>query len=707
MHTLTHPTPARLILAGLINLLCLPCLLGSLCPLGSLPAAERPNIVLIMVDDLGFSDLGYHGGEIATPNLDALAAGGVRFSQFYNSGRCCPTRASLMTGLHPHQTGIGHMTNPVGTRNHDLGVAGYRGFLNDNCVTVAEVLKTAGYATLMTGKWHLGYDQQTTWPLQRGFDQYYGCVEGATRFFLPVQPRGMVLGNESIAVPESTTDRPFYTTDAFTDHAIRFIGEHANGERREDPFFLYLAYTAPHWPLQAFEDDIAKYRGRYQMGWERLRHQRYQRQIELGLIDAKWPLSPATEGIPAWDSLEETQRDELDLKMAVYAAMVDRVDQNIGKLTEHLKQAGLFEDTLILFLSDNGACQEGGMLGRGEFRDVPKRNRETANSYGEAWANASSTPFRLYKHFLHEGGAATPFFMHWPAGIQPNASWYASPAQLIDILPTLADVAAARHPGEFHGHAIPAWEGISLRPAFNGQPLQRAAPLFMEHENNAAVRHGDWKLVGRGVAAQDGIRPERWELYNVRDDRTELNDLAKQLPDKTRELATLWEAWATRVGVYPKGSPLPSDRAANPADRSAIEPPQIRDRPLKITATVRSPNPRGVVLAHGGVRFGYSLHFVDGRPAFSVRNDGKLVELVAGKPLQGIISLQAELTQDSMSLAVDGQVVAQGASPGLLKAQPVIGLYLGRDFQDPVGSYQVPNEFNGRVIAYEIQVKGD
>jgi arylsulfatase len=519
-------------------------------------AAERPNIVLVMVDDMGFSDLGYHGGEIQTPNLDALAQGGVRFSQFYNAGRCCPTRATLMTGLHPHETGIGWMTSEPDRERGEGAPAAYQGHLNEQCVTLAEALKSAGYGTYMTGKWHLGQREMEDRPLQRGFDRYYGCLSGATRFFQPTGSRGMTSGNDPDENPKSTTDRPFYTTDAFTDHAIGFLRQHSK-EKKDDPFFLYLAYTAPHWPLHAHEEDIAKYRGKYQAGWEQLREQRYRRQVELGLIDPAWPLSPKTEGIPDWDSLDEAKRDEMDLKMAVFAAMVDRVDQNIGKLVASLKEIGAYENTLLLFLSDNGACQEGGMLGRGEFHDVAKRNEEHDNSYGEAWANAGSTPFRLYKHYLHEGGAATPFFLHWPAKIAPREAWYGEAAQLIDVMPTLLDVAGATYPAERSGVKTVPLDGISLRPAFTGDPLNRGEPLFAEHETNASVRAGNWKLVGESVATPDGTQVKQWELYDLAKDRTELNNLAAAHPEKVKELSAKWEAWAARVGVYPRAEGQP------------------------------------------------------------------------------------------------------------------------------------------------------
>ena len=517
----------------------------------SVMAAERPNIILIMVDDMGFADLGYHGSEIDTPNIDALAHGGVRFSQFYNSGRCCPTRATLMTGLHPHQTGIGWMTQPPDSDRGKSQPPAYQGYLNRECVTLGEVLQTAGYATLMAGKWHLGNNATNRWPLQRGFEKYFGCISGATRFFYPEHPRGMTFGNKQIENPKSTTDEPFYTTDAFTDYGMRFIREHKKGEK---PFFLYLAYTAPHWPLQAFEDDIAKYRGKYRIGWDKLRERRLKKQQEIGLINPSWDLSDRTLKIPAWNTLNKKKQDEMDLKMAVYAAMIDRVDQNIGRLVSFLKERGLFEDTMIMFLSDNGACQEGGMLGRGDFYDIEKRNQYPSNSYGEAWANAGNTPFRLYKHYVHEGGASTPFFMHWPKGIKPRQEWYREPGQLIDLMPTIIDVAGAKYPKRFHGNAIPALDGVSTRPAFNGKSLGREEPIFVEHENNAFVRDGDWKLVGKGVSAQPGVIRSKWELYNIRLDRTETKDLASKYPKRVSRMADRWDAWAKRADVYPMGN---------------------------------------------------------------------------------------------------------------------------------------------------------
>ena len=663
-------------------------------------AAERPNIILVMVDDMGFSDLGFQGGEIDTPNLDQLAREGVRFSQFYNTGRCCPTRATLMTGLHPHEAGIGWMTSePDRARGADAPPS-YQGHLNQRCVTLAEALRSAGYSTFMTGKWHLGQVEEDDRPLQRGFDRYYGSLSGATRFFAPTGSRGMTSDNDPDEVLETTTDRPFYTTDAFTDHAIRFLDEHEKGPKKENPFFLYLAYTAPHWPLQAHEEEIAKYRGSYKNGWDALREARYRRQIELGLIDPAWPLSPRGYAIPAWDSLDEKAQDEMDLKMSIYAAMVDRVDQNIGKLVDFLKSDGHYDDTLILFLSDNGACQEGGMLGRGEFRDIEKRNLEHDNSYGEAWANVGSTPFRLYKHYLHEGGSATPFFMHWPTGIPARQEWYRESAHLIDVMPTLLDVAGAKYPAKRGGEETIPLGGISLRPAFNGAALDRSEALFAEHETNASVREGDWKLVGESVAMPEGTQAKQWELYRLSTDRTELKNLASEDPEKVKELAAKWENWAAKVGVYPRAEGQPTIKKAGIT--AEADPPQVLGRAFSVTVTVRNPKPQGVAIAHGGNQYGYALHFDDGKPVFSVRQAGKLVELKGEQPVSGKVEVEAKLDAESLVLIVNGTEVARTASPGLFEKEPAKGMYLGEDVPDAVGDYEIPNRLNAKLLAHAV-----
>ncbi len=522
------------------------------------PAAlgnERPNIIVILADDMGYSDIGCYGGEIETPHLDSLAAGGLRFKQFYNSARCCPTRASLMTGLHPHETGIGHMTNPPLTTKHDAGpdYPNYRGELNRNCVTIAEVLQPAGYATLMAGKWHLGYDRHELRPLQRGFEKFYGCLAGATNFFYPTHPRGMWYGNEAIKNPESTTDRRFYTTDAFTDHAIKFIAEEKAD--RDRPFFLYLAYTAPHWPLHAHQEEVQKYVGKYGMGWDKLREQRLARQVDMGLVDPDWELTDRFD-VP-WDSLDAEKQKEMDLRMAYYAAMIDRMDQNVGKLVDHLKANGQFENTLILFLSDNGGCAEGGELGgRTDPYDLEtwEATYGAGPSYGGNWANASNTPYRKFKHYTHEGGIATPLVAHWPAGIEGKGVLVPDAAYLPDFMPTFISLAEASYPKTFHGNRIPPLAGVSLEAAFKGERIARTDPLYFEHEDNAALIQGNWKLVGTKVSVYDGPDASKWELFNLAKDRTETNDLAASHPEVLHSLSRQWLTWAQDVGVFPKPS---------------------------------------------------------------------------------------------------------------------------------------------------------
>ena len=519
----------------------------------ALAADDRPNIIIILADDMGYSDIGCYGGEIETPRLDKLAADGIRFTRFYNSGRCCPTRASLMTGLHPHETGIGWRTNPPDSSKmvHGEDYPNYRGFLNRECVTIAEVLKPAGYATLMTGKWHLGMATQDLWPLQRGFEKYYGCLPGASNFFYPDHPRGITFNNTPVEHPRSTTDRRYYTTDAFTDYAIRFIKEEQDGKDR--PFFLYLAYTAPHWPLHAHQEEVRKYVGKYMMGWDELRRERLARQVKMGLMDGQWQLSDRAD--VAWDSLKPKKQAEMDLRMAYYAAMVDRMDQNIGKLVDHLEATGELDNTLIMFLSDNGACQEGGDLGgKTDPFDVEtwEKTYGAGPSYGLVWANASNTPFRKFKHYTHEGGLSTPLIIHWPEQVSETGGFYREPAYLVDLMPTVVEVSGATYPKRFNGNRIKPLSGVSLKPSFAGKPLGRQQPLFFEHEDNAALMTGNWKLVGSGVSVPGGTDSSKWELYDMEKDRTEMNDLSVRMPELRNKLAAQWEEWAAKVNVYPK-----------------------------------------------------------------------------------------------------------------------------------------------------------
>ena len=495
-------------------------------------AAPRPNIVLIMSDDMGISDIGCYGSEIETPVLDGLAADGLRFTQFYNTARCCPTRASLMTGLYPHQAGVGHMMS-------DRGVDGYRGNLGKQCVTIAEVLNSAGYATYMAGKWHVG-EFRPVWPVDRGFDRYYGLISGGMNYFnIRLGKREGIFRHFAIDDEEYRPPADgFYSTDAFTDHALAMLREH----QPDRPFFLYLAFNAPHWPLHAPQEEIEKYLGKYMGGWAELRRRRYQRMIAMGLIPEGWRLSPQDPNAADWDTLDEEKKREMDRKMAVYAAMIDRMDQNIGRLVKLLEDTGRIDDTLIMFLSDNGACHEGGTFGHNFRPDLtgPIGTENSYHSYGVSWSNASNTPFRRHKHWIHEGGISTPLVVHWPEGIKARGELRHQVSHVIDLMATCVDVAGAEYPEQYNGPPVQPMEGTSLRPFF---AADRETPrtLYWEHMQNRGIRDGSWKL----VAARGGP----WELYDMNADPTELNNFAASQPELAKELAAKWLEWAERVSV--------------------------------------------------------------------------------------------------------------------------------------------------------------
>lgn len=496
-----------------------------------------PNIVVIMTDDMGFSDLGCYGSEIETPNLDGLAEDGIRFTQFYNASRCGPTRASLLTGLYSHQTGMGLSVVDKGPNR-----PGYRGRLMDNCVTLAEILGPAGYRTFHTGKWHLGSNDKSWWPLGRGFDRSYGCPQGAGFYFRPSsfrRERHVVLDYEVIYNRQIDPPAGWYSTDAWTDEGLIFMRE---AVAMDKPFLWYLAYNAPHYPLKAKPEDIAKYRGKYSVGWDVVREQRYARLVELGLIDENWELSPREDAIPEWKSLSEEEQDEQDFRMATYAGMIDCVDQNVGKIINTLKELMIYENTLILFLQDNGGCASGGNLGVNKGKGICG-TAESNVMYGECWANASNTPFRRYKTWVHEGGTATPLIAHWPKGISAelNGTLVHEPTHLIDVMATCADLAGAIYPETYKSRKILPMEGLSLRPIFERNPFTREVPIYFEHMGNRAIRHGKWKLVSE--------KGKEWELYNMEADRTELNNLAAELPEKVRELSALYSAWSIRCFV--------------------------------------------------------------------------------------------------------------------------------------------------------------
>ncbi len=540
-------------------------------PLSKNGNCNVPNIILILNDDMGYSDIGCYGGEVQTPHLDSLARNGLRYTQFYNTARCCPSRASLLTGLYPQQADIGHMTG-------DDGVDGYLGDLNPNTVTIAEALKDAGYSTYMSGKWHVTRHvldgEKHNWPAQRGFDDFYGIIYGAANYF---HPTTLARNNEFIE-PEG---EDYFITDAISDEAVRQIRQHV-AEKKGKPFFQYVAYTAPHWPLHAHDQDIEKYKGRFDAGWDELRRQRLQRMVDMGIIREDERLSERDPDVCPW--AEEEHKEWQARRMEVYAAQIDRMDQGIGRILAVLKELDGLDDTLIVFLSDNGGCAEelsdsqrravqgagvsmvatretrnGETVRFGNNPDIVPGGEDSYSSYGLPWANLSNTPFRRYKHWVHEGGIATPFIVHWPAGIEANGELRHQPAQLPDVMATFLDVSGAEYPASRNGKEIKPSEGVSMVPTFTNHAHERDV-LYWEHEGNKAVRKGRWKLVCRTDLTRlpdangdpkSCYQMGPWELYDMDRDRTETDDLAEKLPAVVQELSQLYDGWAERAGVIP------------------------------------------------------------------------------------------------------------------------------------------------------------
>ena len=542
--------------------------------------SARPNILLILADDLGFSDVGCYGGEIRTPNLDALAANGVRFTQCYNSSRCCPSRASLLTGLYPHQAGIGRFVGPEGT------LSGYRGRLSDRCVTLAEVLGRAGYGTYACGKWHVNGPG----PIARGFEEFYGFVHG---YAVDSWEPGMMIRLPRGRPQRSYASGEYYATNAITDHALDFLDL---ARRKGRPWLMYVAYQAAHFPIQAPAKLSASYVATYERGWDALRAERLGRMKQLGLVSGDLPLPPrspidnaavaqrlgsmTSDGRnPAWDSLDAVRRADLARRMAVYAAEVETMDADIGRLAASLRRHGELDNTLILFLSDNGACAEWEPFG---FDLDPKRFRnpqpghgidggtpgapnvlhrgeslaamggpESLFSYGSAWANLCNTPLWLYKHYAHEGGIRTPLIAHWPARIVGRGQWRPHVAHVMDIMATCVEVGGAHYPAAVAGRDILPTSGRSLLPALRGRPDEPRTLIF-EHERNAAIRQGDWKLVGRNILGRDGLQPNaRWELYNLAGDPCEQHNLAAEEPRRVDEMSRTFLDEARRTLVLP------------------------------------------------------------------------------------------------------------------------------------------------------------
>lgn len=538
-------------------------------------ARQKPNILVVLVDDMGYSDLGYFGSCIETPTLDRLAAEGMTLTQFYNTARCMPSRASLLTGLYPHKTGQGYMAEP-------LDQDAYCGHINHSCLTIAEALKPAGYWTIHSGKWHVGHtlrDKEHT-PARRGFDRSFLRSFGVN-YFNPPWLAVNFNGDKALckSKEELGFDDSFYLTDAEADVALRFLNEWRREKSDDQPFFLYLAFDAPHWPMHARPEDIAKYRwkdDKFKQGWDVVRERRFREMRKRGIIDESWVLPARDPALPAWEDvpgdpdisdgwdgapLERLDKDDWDLKMAVYAAMIDRMDQKLGEVIDWLEKTGERGNTLIMFMADNGGCPEA--VGRNDRHEpgTPK----SYQGYLMPWANVSNVPFRMYKHWVHEGGISTPLIMNWPARMNKTRKGALdhTPGHLVDVMATCLDAAGVEFPDRFTRegtvYRVQTPDGVSLLPLLDGQPLPERE-LFFEHEGSRAVRDGDWKLVSR-YSRDDQLyrafgfpaapRSTEWELYNLKDGRTETKDLAAQYPEKVQEMERQYQRWALQAGARP------------------------------------------------------------------------------------------------------------------------------------------------------------
>lgn len=503
--------------------------LSLLASAGAAFAADRPNILLIMADDMGFSDIGCYGSEIHTPNIDRLAHDGLRFTQFYNNAKCTTTRATLLSGMYPRNSGNS---------------------IPRDIPTIGETMRAVGYHTALSGKWHLG-NKPPQRPYDRGFEEFYGLMDGAVNYFNPAQPdpdfkggKVRTFGHNDQLITSFPAD--FYTTDYFTNHAIETIKRFAHDSK---PFFLHLAFNSPHYPLHAWPEDIAKYRGKYKQGWEALRRERHARQIALGIVDPKWKMPPTDEKSYDWATANQ---DWEDLRMATYAAMIDRMDQNIGRVLRTLEELGIADNTLVLFLADNGACTEepGG-------RDDTKQPGivSTYTTVGPAWAAAQDTPFRRYKSWTNEGGISTPLIVRWPGHVKPGTMTNQI-GHIIDVVPTCLELAGGQPLAEINGQKTAPLEGHSLLPIFRGEQRTPPQRLFWEWGANCAVREGPWKLVWDTMN-----KKKQWQLYDVVNDRTETTDLAAKHPDRVKAMSAAYITWAKALGRK-----LPGQKGKNSDD---------------------------------------------------------------------------------------------------------------------------------------------
>ena len=666
-----------------------------------LTAAERPNFVVILVDDMGYSDPQCFGGEIETPNLNSLAENGIRFSQFYNCARCCPTRASLLTGSYPHRVGLG--------RNGRT--------MDPDAPTVAELLKASGYRTAMTGKWHLSELATTTpeqdrigwmnhqvelgipfadprsYPRKRGFDHYYGVIWGVVDFFDPFS-----LVHDDQPVADVADD--YYLTDAITDYSVQYI-EHFE-KTDDEPFFMYVAYTAPHWPLHAKPEVIAKYDGKFDAGWDQLKTDRFARQRKMKLFPNA-EIDPVIDRGMSWAELSDEEREYQAKKFEVHAAMVDSVDQGIGRIIDALKVSGEYDNTVIFFLSDNGASPEipgyAGYDRNGETRDGKTAHRErelklpenrnklgSAESYtglGPAWANAANSPLKYWKKESYEGGCRTPFIVHWPAGLKAAGGQITKNlGHVMDIAPTCLELAGVGPDSTF------PMDGVSMAGFFQGEPASNERLLFFEHMGGRAARHRQWKI--------SALAGKPWELYHVERDPAETTNLIEEQPHRFEELKYRWEDWLAQM---PQSGPQQRTSLTAEVDN-------IARQPVQMTCEILALEKNGVLVAQGGSQQGVSLHIKDRKVTFSVRINGKLTEVTSPKiELKGPIAIQALLGEGGkLQLSINGATVATGNSESYIPVQPQDGLSINDDSQSNVGNYG--DDFNYAGEVRKVKVRG-
>jgi arylsulfatase A-like enzyme len=667
---------------------------------GAFAHPERPNILLILSDDMGYSDIGAYGGEIRTPVLDQLCDEGWQFTQAYNAARCCPTRASLLTGLYPHQTGVGGMLFPT---EHP----GYSEHVADDSIQLAEILKAHGYGTYMTGKWHLAprtHDAKRDidyWPTRRGFDRFYGTIAGYGSFW---DPATLYRDETALSAFNDTQYQPerYYYTDAITDHAIRFLKEHHEQES-ERPFFLYLSYTAAHWPLHAFPEDIAAYEGVYDTGYEAIHRERLSRLKRLRLIPEVGQLAALEAD---WDAVADKELETA--LMATYAAMITRMDAGIGQVLASLESLGALENTIVIYLQDNGSNAEDWFSGPTAYTEAapvlspealqtatlpPMWTREgTPVQTGPAaepgppdgylalkkgWANVSNTPFRKFKHYAHEGGISTPLIINWPAmgAPPPDQRIIRDPVHLIDIVPTCLEAAGASQPTIRKGVPVQPLEGVSLwSTLLSGTPLHRDNPLFWEHEGSRAVREGRWKLV-----AEDG---GHWELYDMETDRGETENLALVYPHLTNRLTGAWLAWAERARVLPYGGWFDRQREQTLFLRQGEslplhESPRLANHSITLQTNVLAGPCEGVVLAQGDDTNGYQLSLNGSTARLSVRGEGHIVQLeIDGVPPPPFKLIASIRKNGRLMLGIDDRRL-YGELPGGITSPPLNGLSVG------------------------------